>query len=79
MDREVPELMGVSRAIIDNVIFCHQEDSNWPLEESSKLKTKFDDIFAATKYTKALKQLKELKKEQTQVERFFALLFLFVC
>lgn len=21
--------LGVSQAILDNVIFCHQEDSNW--------------------------------------------------
>jgi DNA repair protein RAD50 len=49
MDKEVPELMGVSKAIIENVIFCHQEDSNWPLSDSSTLKKKFDDIFAATK------------------------------
>ncbi len=30
----------------------HQEDSNWPLAEGQVLKRKFDDIFAATKYTK---------------------------
>ena len=30
----------------------HQEESNWPLSEGKVLKDKFDDIFAATKYTK---------------------------
>ena len=30
----------------------HQEESNWPLAEGQTLKKKFDDIFAATKYTK---------------------------
>jgi len=35
------------------VIFVHQEESNWPLAEGQVLKKKFDDIFAATKYTKA--------------------------
>lgn len=45
--------MGVSKAILENVIFVHQEDSNWPLAEGQVLKKKFDDIFAATKYTKA--------------------------
>lgn len=35
------------------MIFVHQEDSNWPLAEGLVLKKKFDDIFAATKYTKA--------------------------
>lgn len=27
MKRVVPELMGVSRAILENVIFCHQEEA----------------------------------------------------
>jgi hypothetical protein len=40
------------QAILENVIFVHQEDSNWPLAEGQVLKKKFDDIFAATKYTK---------------------------
>jgi len=38
--------------ILENVIFVHQEDSNWPLSDGQTLKKKFDDIFAATKYTK---------------------------
>ena len=56
--------MGVSKAILDNVIFCHQEEANWPLAEPSVLKKKFDDIFAATKYTKALDELKSIRKEK---------------
>ena len=50
MDSEIPHLLGVSRAVLDNVIFCHQEDSYWPLSEPATLKKKFDDIFEATKY-----------------------------
>lgn len=42
--------LGASKSIINNVIFCHQEESNWPLSESSVLKKKFDEIFSATKY-----------------------------
>jgi DNA repair exonuclease SbcCD ATPase subunit len=49
MDEEVPLLLGVSTAILENVIFCHQEESNWPLSEPAALKKKFDDIFEATK------------------------------
>ena len=49
MDEEVPLLLGVSQSILDNVIFCHQEESNWPMSEPSVLKKKFDDIFEATK------------------------------
>ncbi|KIZ02464.1 DNA repair protein RAD50 [Monoraphidium neglectum] len=64
MDRMVPSLMGVSKAILENVIFVHQEDSNWPLAEGKVLKSKFDDIFAATKYTKALDAFRKLKAEK---------------
>ena len=46
--------LGVSKAILANVIFCHQEDSLWPLAESSKLKSTFDDIFAATRCASAV-------------------------
>ena len=49
MDAEIPNLLGVSKAVLENVIFCHQEDSYWPLSEPATLKKKFDDIFEATK------------------------------
>ena len=48
----MPDMMGVSKAILENVVFVHQEDSNWPLGEAATLKKKFDEIFSATKYTK---------------------------
>ena len=66
IDRIIPSLMGVSKAILENVIFIHQEESNWPLAEGQVLKKKFDDIFAATKYTKALEELRKLKSKQNQ-------------
>ncbi|KAK1282080.1 DNA repair protein RAD50 [Acorus calamus] len=64
MDREIPALMGVSKAILENVIFVHQDESNWPLQDPSTLKKKFDDIFSATRYTKALEVIKKLHKDQ---------------
>jgi DNA repair protein RAD50 len=66
MDRLIPENLGVSPAILENVIFVHQEDSNWPMQESSVLKKKFDDIFESTRYTKALDELKKTKKEYVE-------------
>jgi DNA repair protein RAD50 len=45
MDREIPALMGVSKAVLENVIFVHPDESNWPLQDLSTLKKKFDDIF----------------------------------
>ncbi|KAF8645183.1 hypothetical protein AX16_008010 [Volvariella volvacea WC 439] len=65
MDTEIPQLLGVSKSVLENVIFCHQEDSYWPLAEPSVLKKKFDDIFEATRYTKALTSITALRKERT--------------
>lgn len=56
------QFMGVSKAIINNVIFCHQEDSNWPLDEGKKLKEKFDAIFGTTEYNKAIDKLIKIRK-----------------
>ncbi|KAL9644966.1 hypothetical protein ABK040_004459 [Willaertia magna] len=65
MDKLIPECMGVSKAILENVIFCHQEEVNWPLGDNVSLKKKFDDIFASTRYSKALDAIKKTKKEIT--------------
>lgn len=35
VDVEMSVAMGVSKAILNNVIFCHQEDSAWPLDEGN--------------------------------------------
>ncbi|KAF8903154.1 AAA domain-containing protein [Gymnopilus junonius] len=64
MDTEIPQLLGVSKAVLENVIFCHQEESWWPLAEPAALKKKFDDIFEATRYTKALDSIKSLRKDR---------------
>lgn len=57
------EFLGVSPAILDNVIFCHQDDSLWPMSEPLALKKKFDDIFDASKYTKVVDNLKIMRKK----------------
>ncbi len=64
LDELLPRELGVPKAILENVIFCHQEDNNWPLSEPAQLKKKFDDIFEATKYTKCLASVKDLRKER---------------
>ncbi|GAA6021568.1 hypothetical protein JCM10207_005070 [Rhodosporidiobolus poonsookiae] len=64
IDEEVPSQLGVSKAILQNVIFCHQEESNWPLSEPAALKKKFDDIFEASDYTKVLDEIKRIRKDQ---------------
>eukprot|EP00158_Paraphelidium_tribonemae_P009437 Partr_v1_DN28865_c1_g1_i4_m34485 putative DNA repair protein Rad50 len=64
METEMPMHLGVSRSVLQNVIFCHQEDSLWPLSEPGAVKKKFDELFDATRYTKAIAQLKDMRKDQ---------------
>lgn len=65
LDQIMPQYLGVSEAILDNVIFCHQDESLWPMSEPSVLKKKFDEIFEALKYTKAIDNIKVVRKNQT--------------
>ncbi|KAG7220084.1 hypothetical protein INR49_008978 [Caranx melampygus] len=66
LDREMISALGVSKPVLNHVIFCHQEESNWPLSEGKALKDKFDSIFAATKYIKALETMRQLRLTQNQ-------------
>ncbi|KAL4659760.1 DNA repair protein RAD50 [Arapaima gigas] len=65
IDREMITALGVSKAVLNHVIFCHQEESNWPLSEGKALKQKFDDIFSATRYIKVLETLRQLRLKQS--------------
>ena len=66
LDQIMPQYLGVSKAVLDSVIFCHQDDSLWPMSEPSALKKRFDEIFEAMKYTKAIDNLKVLRKKQIE-------------
>lgn len=66
VDSMVPNALGVAPAILDSVIFCHQDESLWPMSEPSALKKKFDEIFDAQKYTKAIEQLKVVRKKKAE-------------
>ncbi|NWY92115.1 RAD50 protein, partial [Loxia curvirostra] len=65
IDREMISALGVSKSVLNNVIFCHQEESNWPLSEGKALKQKFDEIFSATRYIKALEALRHVRLNQS--------------
>ncbi len=65
IDKQVPLLMHTSKAILENVIFCHQEDTNWPFSEPANLKKVFDEIFDTAKYSKSIEYLKDINKEYT--------------
>lgn len=49
LHQEITSALGVSKSVLNDVIFCHQEESNWPLSEDRVLKEKFDSIFNVTK------------------------------
>ncbi|XP_063825503.1 DNA repair protein RAD50 [Ostrinia nubilalis] len=66
LDFVMYEELGVSKAILNSVIFCHQEDSSWPLDEGKKVKERFDEIFEADRYSDCFERLKKIRKEYTQ-------------
>jgi DNA repair protein RAD50 len=66
LDQLIPQYLGVSKAVLEYVIFCHQDDSLWPMSEPSVLKKRFDEIFEAMKYTKAIDNIKILRKKQNE-------------
>lgn len=57
------EAMGVSKAIINDVLFCHQEDANWPLGTDQELMNKFDKIFGTSEYNNALDKMRAMRKQ----------------
>ncbi len=63
LDRQIPDYLGVSAAVMENVIFCHQEESDWPMQDGASVKKRFDDIFDSTRYSKALEAIHKTKKE----------------
>ena len=71
LDQIMPQYLGVSKAILDSVIFCHQDASLWPLSEPLALKKRFDEIFEAQKYTNAIDNIKKLRKtHMVELEKF---------
>lgn len=54
--------MGVSKAIINRVLFSPQEESNWPLGTDKEVKEIFDEIFGTSKYNDALTKIREMRK-----------------
>ena len=62
LNDSIPKYLGAPAAILENVVFCHQDEALWPLAEPSALKKKFDEIFEAQKYTKAVDNIKKIRK-----------------
>lgn len=58
--------MGVSKPILKHVIFCHQEEANWPVQGGKDLKDMFDKIFESSKYNEAMDAITKLIKDLKQ-------------
>ncbi|EFA05681.1 rad50 [Tribolium castaneum] len=63
---ECCQIMNVSSSILNNVVFCHQENSAWPLDEGKKVKEKFDEIFDAQQSNKCVEIYRKLLKEKQE-------------
>ncbi|KAK8016395.1 Recombination/repair protein Rad50 [Apiospora rasikravindrae] len=74
IDMMVPKTLNVAPAVLDAVIFCHQDESLWPMSEPSALKKRFDEIFEAQKYIKAIENLKVIRKKHGELLNKFKLL-----
>lgn len=70
VDAILSRFMGVSKAIINNVLFCHQEDAYWPMDESKKLKEKFDAIFGISEYNRCVDRIIKMRKDKLVLLKF---------
>ncbi len=61
--------MGVSQSILENVIFCHQDEALWPFSDQANLKKIFDEIFDTSQYTKLLEDLRKQSKKCTKTAK----------
>ncbi|CAA9989270.1 DNA repair protein RAD50, putative [Plasmodium knowlesi strain H] len=62
INEHIPKLMGVSKALLENVILCHHEESLWPFSESVKIKKKFDELFGDDHFSKILDEFTKCRK-----------------
>lgn len=66
LDTMMTRYLGVSKAVLEYVIFCHQDESLWPMSEPAALKKRFDEIFGALKYTKTIDNIRVLRKRKIE-------------
>ncbi|XP_044256466.1 DNA repair protein RAD50-like [Tribolium madens] len=61
---EFCQIMDVSSSILNNVIFCHQENAAWPLAKGKRVKKKIDQIFNTEHSNKFVKIYREAVKDK---------------
>lgn len=66
----MPELLGMTKPILENIVFCHQDESLWPFADNSTLKNIFDELFDTRRFSKAMENMKEGIKELDKEKNF---------
>lgn len=69
IDRQMPELLGLSRAVIESVVLCHQEEAMWPFSDSAGLKKVFDELFDTARVAKLAEQLSAVLRDKKRLLR----------
>ncbi|XP_063986725.1 DNA repair protein RAD50-like [Diachasmimorpha longicaudata] len=62
VDVKVMNSLGVSKAILNHVIFCHQDEANWPLDENKMVKERFDAILGMPISNKVVENFRGVAK-----------------
>lgn len=50
-------------AVLNYILFCHQDSANWFLGDAADVKQKFDDILDCQVYKRALKYIKDYRRK----------------
>lgn len=66
VNTRVPMVLGVNKAVIENVMFCHQEHSTWPFSDNATLKKIFDDLFDTKKNAKMVEIHRKISADLRQ-------------
>lgn len=64
-DIKMKEMLGVSPAVLEYVLLCHQEEANWPLSSPKVVKEIFDELFSAKKCVEALENIRSMSKSSS--------------
>eukprot|EP00767_Chilomastix_cuspidata_P001415 gnl/Chilomastix_cuspidata/1526.p1 GENE.gnl/Chilomastix_cuspidata/1526~~gnl/Chilomastix_cuspidata/1526.p1 ORF type:complete len:1344 (-),score=437.87 gnl/Chilomastix_cuspidata/1526:724-4755(-) len=61
--QELAGMLPVPVPVLENVVFCHQDEAQWIFGSDKEVKSKFDQIFAVARYQNALDVLDKQRKE----------------
>ncbi|KAF7703826.1 DNA repair protein RAD50 [Cucumispora dikerogammari] len=68
-DKTILYHLNLSKALVDNVLLVHQNDSTWPLSDPVTVKKKMDAILDSEKYIKTINDLKEERRRLNHLSK----------